>query len=148
MQQHVERIRADQQRHGEPGQGAASVEQIARLRASLIARFGAILPDDYAAFLQLSNGIDHDGLLLYGASQSVEAPGPHHFWQGIAAANAAWREGVGHDAHIVLGETGMDLLTVATDGTDPVLRDRISHDVNARFDSVAAAVSWLLQHHG
>lgn len=140
----VLRVTARQAALGEVGQGAATQADVEALRADLSLLFGAVLPDDYAAFLRLCNGLDHDGTVLYGARQSVEAPGPAGFWQGLVAANAAWREGPGHTGYLVLGETGMDLLTVDRGNSRPALRDRVSGEIAARFDSVAQALNALL----
>lgn len=145
MQVEIERIETDQLTHGEARQGAASAEQVARAREELRSRFGAALPEEYAAFLRRCNGMDYNGLVLYGASQSEDKPGAKGFWQGLVPANAAWREGVGHDAYIVLGETDMDLFTVKPDGTGPVLRDKVSGDVNELFETVAQGIESLLQ---
>ncbi|WP_135987243.1 YrhA family protein [Sphingomonas naasensis] len=133
---------------GEVVQPGADEARIAVLRGALQRAFGATLPDDYAALLRRSDGVDFDGLVLYGSAQSEAAPGPGGFWQGLIAANRLWREGPGHDAYLVLGETDMDLFTVNLDGTAPVLRDKVSSDVNERFPSVAEALQKLLSTRG
>lgn len=145
MQVEIEQIKTDQVARGEAYQGAASAEQIAAVREELRVRFGAALPNDYATFLRRTNGLDYNGLVLYGTSQNADKPGPDGFWQGLIAANAQWREGPGHETYIVLGETGMDLFTVAPDGTGPVLRDKVSGDVNELFETVAQGLESLLQ---
>lgn len=139
----IARIGAEQRRTGEAGQGPATAPQIEAARKALRDRLAAVLPAGYAAFLSRCNGLDHDGLVLYGASQTPAAPGPAGFWQGLAAANGLWREGPGHDGYLVLGETDMDLLTVSLDGADPVLRDKLSGDVGERFGDVGEAVETL-----
>lgn len=145
MQAVIEQVSADQLKYGEARQGPATSEQIERVRAEVKAHFGATLPSDFATFLALSNGLDYNGLVLYGATQSEAAPGPNGFWQGLVASNAAWRDGPGHEHYLVLGETDMDLLTVALDGRSPVLRDKVSGDVNEEFASVGAAIDALLE---
>jgi hypothetical protein len=129
---------------GEAVQAGADEARIAALRAELKAAFGATLPDDYAALLRRSDGVDFDGLVLYGSWQSEATPGPAGFWQGLVAANKLWREGPGHERYLVLGETDIDLFTVDLDGSNPVLRDKVSSDVNETFPSVAAAIQRLL----
>jgi hypothetical protein len=129
---------------GEAVQAGADEARIAALRAALQRDFGAALPEDYAALLRRSDGVDFDGLVLYGSWQSEAAPGPAGFWQGLVAANRLWRQGPGHEAYLVLGETDIDLFTVNLDGSNPVLRDKVSGDVNETFPSVAAAIKRLL----
>lgn len=129
---------------GETVQAGADEARIAALRGALRREFNATLPDDYIALLRRSDGVDFDGLVLYGSSQSEAAPGPAGFWQGMIAANRLWREGPGHEGYLVLGETDIDLFTVNLDGTMPVLRDKVSSDVNETFPSVGAAIQKLL----
>jgi len=133
---------------GEVVQSGADETRIAALRAALQREFGATLPDDYAALLRRSDGVDFDGLVLYGSAQSETAPGPGGFWQGLIAANRLWRQGPGHENWLVLGETDMDLFTVALDGSQPVLRDKVSSDVNEAFPTVGAAIQRLLATRG
>jgi len=133
---------------GEVVQAGADEARIAALRVALQREFGATLPDDYAALLRRSDGVDFDGLVLYGSAQSEAAPGPAGFWQGLVAANRLWREGPGHERYLVLGETDIDLFTVDLDGGNPVLRDKVSSDVNETFPSVGAAIERLLSTRG
>lgn len=144
MQAVIEQVQQDQAKYGEASQGAATGDQIARAQSEVQARFGATLPEDFLAFLRRNNGLNYNGAYLYGATQSEDAPGPNGFWQGVVAANAAWRQGSGHDAYLVLGETDMDLFTVDLDGSNPVLRDKVSSDVNERFGSVTEAIEAIL----
>lgn len=129
---------------GEVVQAGIDDGRIAALRGALQREFGATLPDDYAALLRRSDGVDFDGLVLYGSTQSQASPGPGGFWQGLVTANKLWRQGPGHDGYLVLGETDIDLFTVSLDGTNPVLRDKVSGDINETFPSVGAAIERLL----
>lgn len=132
----IEALEADQATHGEVRQGRASADDIDRLRTALHAEFGAVLPQDYALFLRHANGLDYNGLVLYGATQSQAAPGPGGFWQGLCAANRLWREGPGHENLLILGETDLDLLTVTLAGAEPSQRDKVSGDLARAFESV------------
>lgn len=120
----IEALEADQAAHGEVRQGPASAAEIDRLRAALHAEFGAVLPQGYALFLRRANGLDYNGLVLYGATQSQAAPGIGGFWQGLCAANRLWREGPGHEALLILGETDLDLLTVTPQARSPACATR------------------------
>lgn len=140
----TEEVAAEQHRIGETVQPPATDEQITGERDALRDRFGATLPDDYARFLRRVNGVDFDGVVLHGAGCTEAEPGPEDFWQGLADTNGLWRERPGRDGYLVLGETGMDLLTVDLDGGRPVLRDRVSNDVAERFASVNEAIERIL----
>lgn len=138
------RLIAAQTAAGEVVQPSASTAQIEAARSKLRAVFGATLPSEYASFLSRMDGADFNGVVLYGTGQTQEKPGPGVFWQELAEANRLWRDGPGHESYLVLGETDMDLLTVDLDGTNPLLRDKVSGDVNERFASLDEAVRRLL----
>ncbi len=129
---------------GEPVQPGADEAAIATLRARLRTEFGATLPDAYADLLRREDGVDVDGLVLYGSWQSPEARGPGGFWQGLVATNILWRDVPGREDYLVLGDSDLYLLTVDLDGGAPVLRDRVTAEPVEWFPDVATAIEWLL----
>jgi hypothetical protein len=141
----IAKVVAEQRGAGEKVQASASDDQISAERTVLRDRFKAELPADYARLLSVVNGVDFNGVVLYGAGYTQASPGAGGFWQGIAEANALWREAPGHEAYLVLGESDMDLLTVDLDGRRPVLRDKVSSDVFKEFTTVNEAVERLLR---
>jgi len=147
MRSLIERLAADQRASGKAVQEPASTEEVAGARQDLEARLGARLPEGYVALLTQANGIAYNGLVLYGAGQDPERRSPGEFWQGLLAANLLWREGPGHDGYLILGDTGLELLTVDLDGSGACLRDKISGEVNEAFDTIEAAIETCLRRH-
>lgn len=145
MDRLLDEIAADQARAGEVSQPPATDEQIAELARAVRTAFGAILPEAFIRFLRRANGLDYNGLVLYGAGQTIADPGAGGFWQGLVEVNALWRENEVRSAYLALGETDMDLLTVALDGTAPVLRDKVGDDVVEEFATLDAAIAQCLQ---
>ena len=141
------RVAAEQTAASEIVQPPASEEQIAALRAATQKELDAQLPDDFADYLMIANGIDFDGVVIYGASQSPQQTGPGGFWQGLVAANLKWRETGDRAGYVILGETGMDILTVDANGRNPVVRDRVSGDIVEEFVSVRAMLESCLAAH-
>ncbi len=129
---------------GEPVQPGADEAAIAAVRERLRSLFGATLPDAYADLLRRADGVDVDGLVLYGSWQSPDARGPGGFWQGLVAANLLWRDVPGLEDYLVLGDSDLYLLTVDLDGGAPLLRDRVSAEPVESFPDVATAIELLL----
>ncbi len=140
----VVRVIAVQRSAGEVVQPAADADRIATARVALREEFGAELPEEYVGLLRRCDGLDHDGLVLYGSAPTRDAPGPGGFWQGLVEMNRLWREAPGRDDALVLGETDLDLVVVALDGGSPVLRDKVGGDVVERFPDVGSALVRLL----
>jgi hypothetical protein len=128
----------------EPVQPGADETAIAAVRERLRSLFGATLPDAYADLLRREDGVDVDGLVLYGSWQSPDARGPGGFWQGLVAANTLWRDAPGREDYLVLGDSDLYLLTVDLDGGAPVLRDRVTAEPVESFPDVATAIERLL----
>ncbi len=140
----VARVIGAQRSAGEVVQPAADAERTAATRAALREEFGAELPEVYRALLHRCDGLDHDGLVLYGSAPTHAAPGPGGFSQGLVEMNRLWREAPGRDDVLVLGETDLDLVVVALDGTSPRLVDKVGGDVVGTFPDVATALVELL----
>ena len=113
---------------------AADVEHAERVAASL----GVPLPEDYAVALSLSDGLDWDGLVLFDSGARTD-DGP----TSLGMATLMHREGGGLDDVLVLGDTGLDLLCAAADGT-ATSRDRVTGEVAERHPSVLAMLEGAL----
>ncbi|WP_299775141.1 YrhA family protein [uncultured Tateyamaria sp.] len=147
MKDLLKRIVDDQAAASEVLQGSAEPQYIEALEIDTEAQLSAKLSGDFLTYLSLSNGTDFNGLVLYGANQSPDAPGPGGFWQGLIVTNLAWRESGDHRQYVILGETGMDLLTADLKGENATSLDRVSGDTIERFPSVAAMIEFYLSSH-
>ena len=132
----IRRINEDKIAAGEDLQPPVDAEEIKVCRRRVADRLGAALPDGMTDFLSLAGGLNYNGLFLYGASQGPEARGPGGFWQGLVAANEAWREGGGFGELLVLGDTDMDILTTDLAGGAPSQRDKVTGEVVETYRDV------------
>lgn len=69
---------------------------------------GVDLPDDYLQFLRLANGLNWNGVFMYG-SKSSQIVGTTYTLQGIVEANEIWRDYEGHKKYIFFGDSDMSL---------------------------------------
>lgn len=144
MEDVLDAVRADQINAGENVQPPLSAPEIEAATQQAKRQSAIEIPEDFLEFLSRANGIDYNGVVIYGGTQSPEQPGPGGFWQGLSAANVMW--GIdGQRNWLVIGETDMDILTVDHDGSNPVIRDKVSHDINERFISVQAMIGEVLR---
>lgn len=138
-------IRQEQQAAGEVVRPGAAPAEIAAAEAQVRAQLGATLPPDYAAFLAIRNGVDYNGLVLYGALDTPAHPGPGGFWQGLVAANKAWRSESGNEQLLILGDSDMDLYAVPTDGGAPGKFDRVTGERVESYPDVATMIEAVLR---
>ena len=140
-------IQSDQLHAKEPVRGAASDEQIATVQKAVIESLGAILPGEYEEFLRLSDGLDYNGLVLYGSTASPEQPDASGFWQGLVAANQLWRESPENSSLLILGDSDMDLFTVDLNGGNPARRDRVTGETVETYPSISSMLEAALSEH-
>ncbi len=140
----LDAVALDQRRAGEVVQAPASPEAVERTRDALRRTFGASLPTAMVEVATRMNGVDFDGVVIYGVGQTPETPGLNGFWQGLCAVNALWRADEALD-YLVVGETDLDLLTVDLAGDDAGLRDKVSREVIETFESVGEMIAGVLR---
>jgi hypothetical protein len=140
----LQEVVADQVNAGEAVQKPASETDIIALIEAMRLNFAAKLPDDYIQFLKQKNGLDYNGLVIYGSNQSPENRSDGQFWQGLVATNLLWRKDQDLD-YVIIGETEMDILTIDQNGSAPTRRDRVSGDIIATYTSTSSMIETLLR---
>jgi hypothetical protein len=121
----------------------ATDAEISNLIIAMKSDFDATLPQGYLRFLKMQNGLDYNGLVLYGSHQTPDNPSAGGFWQGVVIANKLWRENQSLP-YIILGETELDIFTVSLDGQMPMRRDRVSGDSIESYTSVESMIEAIL----
>jgi hypothetical protein len=107
-------------------QPPASDDQIARLRVEARQKLRAELPGDYIRFLRLMNGLDFDGLLIYGTDSAPIIGVQDATLIGLLDANLGFRDASRFGNLIVYGQSGDDLYLSDTSLTRFSISDRIS----------------------
>ncbi len=135
------RIQEEQQSTGEHAEPPASEQDIAALAALTRAEFAAELPQAYAAFLRLADGLDFNGTTLY-ATRERRRDGVLLF--GLPEQNRAFR--AGHQRHhLLLGETGDELFAQDLAAGHFAMLDRGSLTELERFASGEALLARALR---
>ncbi|HIF9272060.1 TPA: YrhA family protein [Photobacterium damselae] len=107
---------------GENLEQPAKLEQITSFCKSVFDNFKIAVPNDYLAFLALTNGLEFNGLIIYGTENSQD---PNASPLDLIAINLATNT-LGNV--IILGETSTELITFDAVSLEYQLRDRIGLD--------------------
>lgn len=92
------------------------------------------LPYIYLKLLEITDGIDHNGIVLY-ASETAEINGrPDRQIEGITEANKLWREGDNQNI-FVFAESGDYLYVHNLENNQFQVVDRITQDEICTFDT-------------
>jgi hypothetical protein len=124
----LDSVKARSAKWGEVLEPCASREEILNVRKRVLEKFDVVLPEEYLDFLRLVNGLEFNGLLIYGTKNSTTDAGASPL--DLVEMNDIARENVNFNLStlIVVGEDSTGLLTY-----DPIkkafqYRDRIGID--------------------
>ena len=122
----------------------APAERIEPLRSAARVELSIDLPAEYAAFLELSDGLDWNGAVIYATERKAEAPG-RPFLEGLVPANLDLRDNPDLGRLLVLGESGMELYVHDPQSGAFRIIDRVSMDPYDTFDSFGDLLAAILR---
>lgn len=105
----LEEIHGEQAKYEESRQPPATGDDLAKLVKRAREELGAAPPEQYLEFLRAENGMNHNGLFIYGAATLPIASAPEHELGGFVETNLLWRENAELKSYLVFGEGNMDL---------------------------------------
>jgi hypothetical protein len=131
-------------RHPQPPCSGPAVE---RLRARAHAELGAAIPDAYAAFLELTNGFEWNGLVVYASETTPMTGYADRFIQGLVEANGIWREYEPHRELLIFGDGDISLYAFNIRLSEYQILDRQSDTLLSVVGSFEALVARALEDH-
>jgi len=144
-QEHLREIAAQIRADGDEMQPPCSVRQLQRLRNQARAELRTEIPEAYAHFLQLHNGLDWNGLMVY-ATEKVPIVGyEDRFIFGCVEANLSRRDVAKMKQFLIFGETGDEEYCLETAKSQYVVLDSASTDVLETFPSFDELIAEALQ---
>lgn len=114
----------------------ASQDCIRKLRSASLSQLSFEIPEEFAAFLSLSDGLDHNGYLIY--SSGCEPGDPASFID----RNLEWRKSGFNASTIFFADTGLDAYVL--EGGEFIRQDRVSGDHLEAFATLDAMLAEVL----
>jgi hypothetical protein len=119
---------------GHAGPSAATLQAIAATREEVRARLKAVLPPAYEEFLARVDGLDHNGLVVYGCARFLEA-------------NLAWQKDEYTRRLLVFAESAQHLYVFDQDERRYQMLDRHRLGVLRSFAAFQALLRTALSTH-
>jgi hypothetical protein len=135
-------IAQEQRRYGSALQPPATDEQIHRLVEQARVELRTDLPAAYLDFLRLTNGLDWNGVVLYGTATLPMVGHADRSIAGIVEMNLSARNDERFDDLLVLGSNGMDLYTVRVSTSRYEIYDEVPHEL---VDSTGTCAELLVK---
>ena len=93
--------------YGEKVNIGATEEEIGMFFKEVKAELNVDLPNDYANILELVNGLEFNGFILYGIDQSLLSKQPNQSINGLIEYNKIWYENEWQKKYIFIGESNI-----------------------------------------
>lgn len=124
----INNIKKEQNIYGEILQPAAEIEETHKLNNKAFT-LGYKLDSIYLAILEVTNGIDHDGTILY-ATETINLVGyEDRFIDGFFEANKIWHEDLYKKSFLIYAESEMHLFLQVIEDSNFYIVPRDSIDV-------------------
>jgi hypothetical protein len=133
------RIHAEQRIAGEQVSGPATPAACVALADRVQEAFAIVVPDAFLAFLQRCDGLDFNGLVLYGTGGTV-----HQRTPDLMAANTNWRANPALHDWLILGDNDTDLLAWHQPTGTCGRLDRVGLQQTETFPDVATMLERVL----
>ena len=93
--------------YGEKVNIGATEEEIGMFFKEVKAELNVDLPNDYANILELVNGLEFNGFILYGIDQILLSKQPNQSINGLIEYNKIWYENEWQKKYIFIGESSL-----------------------------------------
>lgn len=103
----LSQIRKVEEKYGDSLNAPASKEQIESLKKSAKEKFDHHLPEQYINFLQNVNGIDFNGLVIYGVDSSLKEGENNELIPGYIETNELWYENDHQKQYMFFGDSNI-----------------------------------------
>lgn len=143
-QELLARVAEEQRRFGSEPQPPATEEEVQRVVQDGSKDLRTELPGDYLHFLRLNNGLDWNGVVIYGAGRNPITTHPDRSIADIVEMNLNYRDDARFADLLVFGSNGMDIYTyrISTDRYE--IYDEVPHELVESFPNFDELMSKAL----
>ncbi len=137
------KIEAIEKKYDELMQPPAPQDEIDDLIKAARINFKATLPDEYLNFLRVRNGLDFDGLVIYGTKTQLAAGYDDRSIEGFVEANEVWYENDDQKRFLFFGDSDISWYCLDRTTGKYEVQDKPSGtviEVYDDFDSMLATV--------
>jgi len=131
-------VRKEKEKFNEKLEPGCSKREIETLRQKTKREMGVIIPDDYLNFLKECNGLEENGLTIYGLNLRGSC-------RDIWVENDDLRAEPGYEDMFFLAQDSITYFVVSSDGTNPREIGRGSDDVYDTFPSVREMIHTIVR---
>lgn len=102
--EHLEEIIQEEKKYGQEINSGISDEETALFIKEAEDKLSVTLPEEYIKVLRVVNGIEFNGVILYGADEPILKEAPKRQVNGLIDCNQVWYENEWQKQYLFLGE--------------------------------------------
>ncbi|WP_307894442.1 YrhA family protein [Bacillus swezeyi] len=133
---HIEEIRKIERKYGDDLNKPVSIDVIKELEQSVQEKFdGTVLPEEYKQFLKTVNGLDFNGLVIYGVDSSIREDEVDEEIHGFIETNEIWHENDWQKKYLFFGDSDVSLYCLDTTEGKYLELDKPSGTIMSEYEN-------------
>lgn len=141
----LERIIQEEKKYGEEINNGISEEEIELFIKNVEKELNLTLPEDYIEILRAVNGIEFNGMILYGVDESILKEAPKQRVNGLIDSNKVWYENEWQKQYLFLGEDSISWYVYDLKTNKYYELDNPSGEISAEFDDFEQMVDKMFE---
>lgn len=141
----LERIIQEGKKYGEEINNGISEEEIELFIKNVEKELNLTLPDDYIEILRAVNGIEFNGMILYGVDEPILKEIPKQHVNGLIDSNKVWYENKWQKQYLFLGEGSISWYVYDLKTKKYYELDNPSGEISAEFDDFEQMVDKMFE---
>ncbi len=143
--ENLEKVRLEEKTYGEELNSGVSDKEADKFKKAVKKKFKMTLPDAYLEMLKTINGLEYNGVILYGVDQELLKQAPVRHVNGLIENNENWQEDEWDKPYLFLGERDISFYVFDTDGGKYYELDNPSGDVTEEFEDFETMFDSMLE---
>lgn len=143
-EQLLDQVAEEQRRFGSELQPPVTEAQLQLVVENGSKRLSAKLPNEYLHFLLVTNGLDWNGVVIYGAGTNPITAHPDRSIPDVVEMNQNYRDDQRFNDLLVLGSNGMDIYTYRISADRYEIYDEVPHELLETFPTFDELMSKAL----
>jgi len=144
-QENLEKIRQEEATYGEELNDGISEQEAAEFVKEVKKVLKMPVPEDYLKILKVINGIENNGIILYGVDEALLKNKPKRHVNGLIDNNQDWLDNEWDGNYLFLGDGNISWYVYDVDNKKYYELDQPSGDICYEFDSFELMFDKMLE---
>lgn len=141
----LEEIIQEEKKYGEEINGGISEEEVELFVKEVEDGLNTALPEEYIKVLRVVNGLEYNGVILYGADETILKEAPRQTVNGLIDCNQVWYENEWQKQYLFLGESSISWYVYDLRAAKYYALDNPSGEISEEFEDLEQMLDKMLE---